>query len=126
MHIKYDQKTGMLDVSSTPEEGTSVRFDVQSGNYEISTVPTSSKRGRIRKYITFVKEWNWLILPAIGYLTEKGKSVIPIVPTEIIQFFFPLTVGVSAVIIGRKIKTATEKIERILEKIEALEEEKND
>ena len=126
MHINYDQKTGMLDVSSTPEEGTSVRFDVQSGKYEISTIPTPPKGGRIRKYITFVKEWNWLILPAIGYLTEKGKSVIPIVPTEIIQFVFPLTVGVSAVIIWRKIKTATEKIERILEKIEALEEEKND
>lgn len=125
MHIKYDRKTGMLDVSSTPEEGTSVRFDVQSGKYEISTVPPSPKGGRIRKCITFVKDWNWLILPAIGYLTEKCKSVIPIVPTEIIQFVFPLTVGVSAVIISRKIKTATEKLERILEKIEALEE-KND
>lgn len=126
MNIQYNKRTGKLEISSEPEENTRVLLDERSGKYEISTVPTSSKRSRIRKYITFVKEWNWLILPAIGYLTEKGKSVIPIVPTEIIQFFFPLTVGVSAVIIGRKIKTATEKIERILEKIEALEEEKND
>lgn len=116
----------MLDVSSTPEEGTSVRFDVQSGRYEISTVPPSPKGGRIRKCITFVKDWNWLILPAIGYVTEKCKSVIPIVPSQIIQFVFPLTVGVSAVIIWRKIKTAIEKLERILEKIEASAEEKND
>lgn len=126
MNIQYNKRTGKLEISSEPEENTRVLLDERSGKYEISTVPTSSKRGRIRKYITFVKEWNWLILPAIGYLTEKGKSVIPIVPTEIIQFVFPLTVGVSAVIIGRKIKTATEKIEHILEKIEALEEEKND
>lgn len=126
MNIQYNKRTGKLEISSEPEENTRVLLDERSGKYEISTVPTSSKRGRIRKYITFVKEWNWLILPAIGYLTEKGKSVIPIVPTEIIQFVFPLTVGVSAVIIGRKIKTATEKIERVLEKIEALEEEKND
>lgn len=126
MNIQYNKRTGKLEISSEPEENTRVLLDERSGKYEISTVPTSSKRGRIRKYITFVKEWNWLILPAIGYLTEKGKSVIPIVPTEIIQFVFPLTVGVSAVIIGRKIKTATEKIERVLEKIEALEEGKND
>lgn len=126
MNIQYNKRTGKLEISSEPEENTRVLLDERSDKYEISTVPTFSKRGRIRKYITFVKEWNWLILPAIGYLTEKGKSVIPIVPTEIIQFVFPLTVGVSAVIIGRKIKTATEKIERILEKIEALEEEKND
>lgn len=126
MNIQYNKRTGKLEISSEPEENTRVLLDERSGKYEISTVPTSSKRGRIRKYITFVKEWNWLILPAIGYLTEKAKSVIPIVPTEIIQFVFPLTVGVSAVIIGRKIKTATEKIERVLEKIEALEEEKND
>ena len=126
MRIKYDRKTGMLDVSSTPEEGTSVRFDVQSGKYEISTVPPSPKGGRIRKCITFVKDWNWLILPAIGYVTEKCKSVIPIVPSQIIQFVFPLTVGVSAVIIWRKIKTAIEKLERVLEKIEASAEEKND
>ena len=126
MNIQYNKRTGKLEISSEPEENTRVLLDERSDKYEISTVPTSSKRGRIRKYITFVKEWNWLILPAIGYLTEKGKSVIPIVPTEIIQFVFPLTVGVSAVIIGRKIKTATEKIERVLEKIEALEEEKND
>ncbi len=116
----------MLEVSSTPEEGTSVRFDVQSGKYEISTVPIPPKGGRIRKYITFVKDWNWLILPAIGYVTEKCKSLIPIVPAEIIQFVFPLTVGVSAVIIWRKIKAATEKLDRILERMEASEEEKND
>ncbi len=126
MNIQYNKRTGKLEISSEPEENTRVLLDESSDKYEISTIPTPPKGGRIRKYITFVKEWNWLILPAIGYLTEKGKSVIPIVPTEIIQFVFPLTVGVSAVIIWRKIKTATEKIERILEKIEALEAEKND
>lgn len=125
MNIKYNKKTGKLEISSDPEENTRVLLDESTDKYEISTVPPSPKGGRIRKCITFVKDWNWLILPAIGYLTEKCKSVIPIVPTEIIQFVFPLTVGVSAVIIWRKIKTATEKLERILEKIEALEE-KND
>lgn len=125
MNIKYNKKTGKLEISSEPEENTRVLLDESTDKYEISTVPPSPKGGRIRKCITFVKDWNWLILPAIGYLTEKCKSVIPIVPTEIIQFVFPLTVGVSAVIIWRKIKTATEKLERILEKIEALEE-KND
>lgn len=125
MNIKYNKKTGKLEISSEPEENTRVLLDESTDKYEISTVPPSPKGGRIRKCITFVKDWNWLILPAIGYLTEKCKSVIPIVPTEIIQFVFPLTVGVSAVIISRKIKTATEKLERILEKIEALEE-KND
>ena len=126
MNIKYNKKTGKLEISSESEENTRVLLDESTGKYEISTVPPSPKGGRIRKCITFVKDWNWLILPAIGYVTEKCKSVIPIVPSQIIQFVFPLTVGVSAVIIWRKIKTAIEKLERILEKIEASAEEKND
>ena len=126
MNIKYNKKTGKLEISSESEENTRVLLDESTGKYEISTVPPSPKGGRIRKCITFVKDWNWLILPAIGYVTEKCKSVIPIVPSQIIQFVFPLTVGVSAVIIWRKIKTAIEKLERVLEKIEASAEEKND
>ena len=126
MNIKYNKKTGKLEISSESEENTRVLLDERTGKYEISTVPPSPKGGRIRKCITFVKDWNWLILPAIGYVTEKCKSVIPIVPSQIIQFVFPLTVGVSAVIIWRKIKTAIEKLERVLEKIEASEDEKND
>ena len=124
MNIKYNKKTGKLEISSESEENTRVLLDERTGKYEISTVPPSSKDGRIRKCITFVKDWNWLILPAIGYVTEKCKSVIPIVPSGIIQFVFPLTVGVSAVIIWRKIKAAIEKLERVLEKIEASAEEK--
>lgn len=126
MNIKYNKKTGKLEISSESEESTRVLLDESTGKYEISTVPPSPQGGRIRKCITFVKDWNWIILPVSGYVTEKCKSVIPIVPSEIIQFVFPLTVGVSAVIIWRKIKTAIEKLERILEKIEASAEEKND
>ena len=123
MNIQYNKKSGRLKVISTPEEHTNVQFDEVSGEIEINSQQYSTKKTTLHKFITFIKEWNGLLLPAIGYIIEKCKAVIPIIPKGIVEYVFPLTIGLSAFIVWRRINAGTKKLERILEKVEVLESE---
>ena len=47
----------------------------QSDEHDITTSPIPSKGGRLRRCITFVKDWKWL-LPAIRFVMEKCQPVV--------------------------------------------------
>ena len=41
--------------------------------------PMPSKGGYLRKCITFVKDWNWFLIPAIRFVIENCQVVVLIV-----------------------------------------------
>lgn len=78
----------------------------QSDEHDITTSPIPSKGGCLRRCITFVKDWNWILVPGIGYLVDKLPNgyLNCLGPTEIIQFIFFFTIGLSVAILWRKMR----------------------
>ena len=89
-----------------PVEKIYILVNEKSGEHEITTSPIPSKGGCLRKCIAFVKDWNWILVPGIGYMVEKLPNgyLDCLVPTEVIQFIFPFTIGLSVAILWHKIK----------------------
>ena len=78
----------------------------QSDEHDITTSPIPSKGGRLRRCITFVKDWNWILVPGIGYIIDKLSNgyLNCLVLTEMIQFIFPFTIGLLVAILWREIR----------------------
>lgn len=93
MNLTHTTKNRTLKISSNPEEKIHVLIDGKADKCEITTSPTPflideetdkcetttspipSKGGRLRRCITFVKDWKWL-LPAIRFVMEKCQPVV--------------------------------------------------
>ena len=89
-----------------PVEKIYILVKGQSDEREITPSPTPSKGGCLRKCVAFVKDWNWILVPGIGYIVDKLPNgyLDCLVSTEIIQFIFPFTIGLSVAILWHKIK----------------------
>ena len=96
------------------------RFNEKTGEIEIDS-DAPSKKTPFQKFITFIKELKGLLIPAAGYIIERYKTIIPVIPKGIVEYVFPFTIILSAIIIWHKISASTKKLESILEKIEGLE-----
>ena len=61
-----------------PVEKIYIPVNGQSDGHEITTSPMPSKGGYLRRCITFVKDWNWIV-PAIRFVIENCQTVVLIV-----------------------------------------------
>ena len=62
-----------------PVEKIYIPVNEKSGEHEITTSPMPSKGGYLRRCITFVKDWNWILVPAIRFVIEKCQTIVSIV-----------------------------------------------
>ena len=94
-----------IKTKAKPVEKIYIPANEKSGEHKPPS-PMPSKGGYLRKCITFVKDWNWILVPGIGYIVDKLPNgyLDCLVPTEIIQFIFPFTIGLSVAILWHKIK----------------------
>ena len=73
-NIDIDMKT-----KTKPVEKIYIPVNEKSGEHEITTSPMPSKGGYLRKCITFVKDWNGVLFPAIQFVIEKCQTIVSIV-----------------------------------------------
>ena len=95
MDFKLITKDRTLEISSKPEERTHIWFNQKSGEYEVTTspipcdqnsgeckvtpLPIPSIGGCLRRCLTFVKDWNGVLFPAVGFVMENFPRLVLIV-----------------------------------------------
>ena len=72
-NIDIDMKT-----KAKPVEKIYIPVNEKSCEHKTPS-PMPSKGGYLRKCITFVKDWNWILVPAIRSVIENCQTVVSIV-----------------------------------------------
>ena len=70
------ETTETVKISTDPAERAHVRVNQNSGEYEVITSPIPSIGGCLRRCLTFVKDWNWVLFPAVRFVMENFLGLV--------------------------------------------------
>ena len=73
---KCGAKTEIVKISTDPAERAHVRVNQKSGEYEVTTSPMPSKGGCLRKCLAFLKDWHWMLVPAVRFVWENFPRLV--------------------------------------------------
>ena len=70
-HVRVNQNSGEYEVITSP-----IPCDQNSGECKVITLRIPPIGGCLRRCLTFVKDWNWVLFPAVRFVMENFLGLV--------------------------------------------------